>query len=108
MSWNVCRSPIHGLGSWLAANACTVGRLSALFARWYSYSQLVEPALVIGVQKLNPCGTAVAGTLLPRENPPVELVPRVVIAYSAGLRGAVLPASTSVRSSSQPRNTVGP
>ena len=78
ITWNVCRSPIHGLGSWLAANACSVGRLSALLPRWYSYSQLSEPALVTGVQKLKPCGTAVAGKLLPREKLPVEFVPRVV------------------------------
>ena len=36
-------------------------------------------ALVTGVQKLNPWGTAVAGMLLPREKPPLEFVPRLVI-----------------------------
>src|SRR5690606_30899213 len=79
MTWNVCRSPIHGLGSWLTVNASISGRLSALLPCWYWYSQLVEPASVIGTQKLNPCGTAVAGMLLPRENPPLEFVPRVVM-----------------------------
>ena len=57
-----------------------VGRLSALLPRWYSYSQLVEPASVTGVQKLKPCGTAVAGKLLPREKPPDDWVPRRVSA----------------------------
>ena len=33
-TWKVCRSPIHGLGSWLAANASISGRLSALLSRW--------------------------------------------------------------------------
>ncbi len=80
ITWKVCRSPIHGLGSWLALNAWIVGRLSALLPRAYSYSQLSEPALVTGVQKLKPCGTAVAGKLLPREKAPLELVPRVVSA----------------------------
>jgi hypothetical protein len=36
MTWKVWRSPIHGLGSWLSPKACSVGRLSALFACWYS------------------------------------------------------------------------
>ena len=78
MTWNVWRSPIHGLGSWDVVNACSVGRFCALLRCAYSYSQLCEPALVIGVQKLKPCGTAVAGKLLPRENEPFEFVPRVV------------------------------
>src|SRR5690349_21308921 len=63
MTWNVWRSPIHGLGSWEVVNACSVGRFCALLRCAYSYSQLCEPALVIGVQKLKPCGTAVAGKL---------------------------------------------
>ena len=37
-----------------------------------------------GVQKLKPCGTAVAGMLLPREKPPLEFVPRVVTTQSDG------------------------
>lgn len=78
ISWKVCRSPIQGLGSWLADSASRVGRLSPLLPRAYSYSQLVDPASVTGVQKLKPCGTAVAGKVLPREKEPLELVPRVV------------------------------
>ena len=46
------------------------------------------PALVTGVQKLKPCGTAVAGMLLPREKLPLEFVPRVVTTQSDG-RGAL-------------------
>src|SRR4051794_30704439 len=75
----------------------------------------MEPALVTGVQKLKPCGTAVAGKLLPRENPPVEFVPRVVIARSDGWLRAVFCAAASgscallIRTSSfQPRKSAGP
>src|SRR5690606_2231663 len=85
ITWNVCRSPIHGLGSWLAVNAWISGLFCALLSVWLLYSHRVELASVIGDQKLKPCGTAVAGKLLPREKLPVECVPLVVITYSATL-----------------------
>ena len=86
ITWKVWRSPIHGLGSWLSRRtpAC-VGRLSALLSALVLVEPArCEPASVTGVQKLKPCGTAVAGMLLPREKPPLELVPRVVSTQSDG------------------------
>ena len=109
ITWKVWRSPIHGLGSWLSENACSVGRLSALLARWYSYSQLSVPALVTGVQKLKPCGTAVAGMLLPREKLPLEFVPRVVSTQSdRWLRVGCAFAGPMSMSSIQPPKSAGP
>jgi hypothetical protein len=70
---------------------------------------VVEPASVIGVQKLKPCGTAVAGMLLPRENEPVELVPRVVSTHSEGRACATGCGAPSMRmSSTQPLKRCGP
>src|SRR3954468_11989849 len=100
MTWNVCRSPLQGLGSWLAANASSRGLLSALLRRCHSYSQLVVPASVTGVQKLKPCGTAVAGKLLPREKPPDECVPRRVSTYRAGLAAGFAGATSVIATSS--------
>src|SRR4051812_37314231 len=109
MTWNVCRSPIHGLGSWLSEKACSIGRFCSLLRFWYSYSQLSDPASVTGVQKLNPCGTAVAGKLLPREKVPLAIVPRVVTTLSVGrvLAGGVGVAEIFT-SSSQPCSEPGP
>src|SRR5688500_10176300 len=109
MTWNVWRSPIHGLGSWLAANAWITGRFAVLLRRWYSYSQLLEPASVTGTQKLKPCGTAVAGMLFPLEKLLLEFVPRVVTTQSDGRDGrspAGLPSSSM--SSTQPAKSAGP
>src|SRR6218665_1925082 len=75
------RSPIHMLGSWEMPMPFNVGPFCASLARWYWYSVPALSALVIGVMKLNPFGQATAGKLLPRENPPVELVPRRVSTY---------------------------
>ncbi len=62
---------------------------------------MVTPASVTGVQKLNPCGTAVAGKVLPREKSPLEWVPRVVRTQSTGSRGGSGRSATRT-SSSQP------
>src|SRR5690606_4697524 len=75
-SW--LRSPIQGLGSCEMPMPCSTGRFRSSLAAWYSYSQVSVDAFVIGVQKLNPLGTAVAGTVLPRENDPLDSVPRRV------------------------------
>ena len=108
ISWNVSRSPIHGLGSWLAENASIRVRLSASLSRWYSYSHDVEPASVTGVQKLNPLGTAVAGKLLPREKLPLDCVPRVVTTWSLGRPTTTGCASRTTRSSIHPPKSAGP
>ena len=68
------------------------------------------PALVTGTQKLKPCGTAVAGMLLPREKLPLEFVPRVVTTQSDGCAAA---AWAGLRrsiwmSSIQPPKSAGP
>ncbi|GAA3040347.1 hypothetical protein GCM10020000_18560 [Streptomyces olivoverticillatus] len=69
----------------------------------------MEPALVTGVQKLKPCGTAVAGKVLPREKLELELVPRVVTARSAGCAGTCSGSAGAMETSStQPRNFAGP
>ena len=66
-------------------------------------------ALVTGVQKLKPCGTAVAGMLLPREKPPLEFVPRVVITRSDGRAFAGAgPAGPRSMSSIQPPKSCVP
>src|SRR3954468_10810920 len=109
MTWNVCRSPIHGLGSWLSENAWIVGLFWALLPFWYSYSQLPEPAFVTGVQKLKPCGTAVAGKLLPREKLPLAFVPRVVSTWSDERAEALCTGlATTAMSSTQPPKSAGP
>ena len=62
-----------------------------------------------GTQKLKPCGTAVAGMLLPREKRELEFVPRVVTTQSEGFersRGSGLP--SIVTSSTQPWKSAGP
>src|SRR4051794_30909672 len=106
---NVWRSPIHGLGSWLASNAWMTGRFDALLACWYSYVQLSDPALVIGTQKLKPCGTAVAGMLFPREKLPLEFVPRVVTTQSDRCDGRWCTGLPSTLTSSiQPPKSAGP
>lgn len=67
------------------------------------------PAFVTGVQKLKPWGTAVAGMLLPREKPPLELVPRVVTTQSEGwLRRGARSAGPMSMSSIQPPKSAGP
>jgi hypothetical protein len=69
----------------------------------------LDIASVSGVQKLKPCGTAVAGKLLPREKPLEEFVPRVVMTQSdrcerAGRDGWPVIAM----SSTQPLKSAGP
>ena len=62
-----------------------------------------------GIQKLKPCGTAVAGMLLPRENALVELVPRFVTTQSDGRERCFCGGLSSILTSSiQPPNSVGP
>ena len=62
-----------------------------------------------GIQKLKPCGTAVAGMLLPREKLLLEFVPRVVTTQSEGReRSLGCGAASSLMSSTQPPNVVGP
>ncbi len=68
---------------------------------------------MVGVQKLKPCGTAVAGKLLPREKSPLELVPRVVTTWSDGRSAAASsPAAPDpavmAMSSIQPLKSAGP
>ena len=65
MNW--LRSPIQGLGWWDRAIPCSRGRLSASFARWYSYSQRLVRASVAGVNSAKPLGSPASGSVLPRE-----------------------------------------
>jgi hypothetical protein len=64
---------------------------------------------VTGTQKLKPCGTVVAGMLLPREKLPLEFVPRVVTTQSEG-RERLLRSGLALMtmSSTQPPKVVGP
>jgi hypothetical protein len=65
--------------------------------------------LVIAVQKLKPCGTAVAGMLLPRLKLPLEFVPRVVSTQSDGWLRFCCGGAPAIRmSSTQPPNEPGP
>jgi hypothetical protein len=64
---------------------------------------------VTGIQKLKPCGTAVAGMLLPREKLELEWVPRVVETQSDGRDRSRSGGSASiVMSSIQAPKSVGP
>ena len=58
---------------------------------------------------MKPCGTAVAGMLLPREKLLVEWVPRLVTTQSEGRERSRRAGAASMRmSSNQPPNAVGP
>jgi len=51
-------------------------------SRWYTYSHEFDVASVTGVRKLKPFGRAAIGRLLPRENEPEALLPRLADALT--------------------------
>lgn len=102
ISWNTPRSPIHGLGMWLVANACRAGRASSPRSAWYRYGQLPAEASVIGMPNTPPCGTVTSGALLPRENRSDACVPRRVSIQPRSVAGRG-PAERTATESRKPR-----